>query len=191
MIEVKISGLAEIAEKINAVDLDAVCFDISKTLSSAIRRRVHTEGKASDGTKIGTYSKTYMKVRTGNYDNAKIKKGANAGTHRKKKTAGQAGVYTKGKNAGKARPVYNRGQNTDVILSLTRQMENDLGSTAPIRIDNGYGVGFSNEWNYKKAIWQDDGQRRRYGKAIWSLSDDEKTLAEQVLHNHLEALGLV
>jgi len=57
-----------------------------------MKKRIHEDGLASDGNPIGTYSKGYMKVRTGNYENNKVTRGKRKGEVKK----GTSGVYTAG-----------------------------------------------------------------------------------------------
>ncbi|MDR1762764.1 MAG: hypothetical protein LBR64_02235 [Dysgonamonadaceae bacterium] len=187
MITIQVNGLDELIAKIGSIDMDAITLDVASTLKSEIKHRIHTEGRAADGGLIGTYSAGYMKVRTGNYDETRIKSGKNKGQFREKKTAGQAGVFTRGTRKGQARPVYNRGNDNRVILSLTRTMEKDMDATHPMKIENGFGIGFTNEANYMKALWNDN----RYGRTIYSLTENEKQLVEEVVHNYLEKLGLI
>lgn len=133
--------------------------------------RVHQKGKDAEGGQIGTYSPGYMKVRTGNYPGTEYRKGAKKGQNREKKTAGQAGTFTRGPGKGGARPVYNRTADTTVILSLTRQMEND---TSVIDTPEGYGIGYTNPENFKKAMYCEE----TYSKKILSkLTKEEEELA--------------
>lgn len=141
--------LAQIQELRN--NPDAVLRTVALAVLPELRHRVHVEGKDSAGQQIGTYSPGYMVVRTGNYkDAAKFKRGENAGQYKTKKKAGEAGKFTKGEEGkvGTNRPVYNRTADTKVILSLTRQMEND---ETVVKTDEGYGIGFLNPFNFKKA----------------------------------------
>jgi hypothetical protein len=139
--------------------------------------RVHQKGKDAEGGQIGTYSPGYMKVRTGNYPGTQLKRGANKGNFRDKKTAGQAGVFTKGDKKGSPRPVYNRSSDTTVILSLTRQMEND---TSVIDTETGYGIGYINPDNFKKAMYCEE----TYNKKILSkLTKEEEEIAYKAADN--------
>lgn len=138
-----------------------------------LKKRVHVEGKASDGSLIGTYSPGYMKLRTGNYDNAdKFKKGKKAGERK------NAGVNTK---TGKARPQYHRTADTKVILSLTRQMENDLSVLAA---GSGYGIGYNNKFNFQKSQWNEE----TYKKDIWELTKEERELAVKVAKDYINQI---
>ena len=69
---------------------------------------------------------------------------------------------------------YNRTADSKIILSLTRQMENDfsvqaVGSTS-------YGLGFNNSANYEKAVWND----KRFGHIVYALTKEEEELATQI-----------
>lgn len=176
MITVNISGFEAIRDKIASIDMDKLCHNVASSLKAEVKHRVHVEGKASDGSQIGTYSEGYMKVRTGNFKAVK---------NRDKKTKGQAGVFTRGAKKGQSRPVFNRGTDTTVILSLTRQMEKDMDAMNPIPIENGFGIGYSNEFNYKKAVWNEE----RYGKPIWNLSKEENQLAQDIVSRYVDEIN--
>lgn len=135
--------------------LRPVAFD----LIALMTQRIHSDGKDSEGLAIGTYSKGYMAVRTGNYSNA---------TRNKKGKLTSAGVD---KN-GKERPKYNRTADTKVVVSLTRQLENDW---SVIQSKGGYGIGFKNSHNYDKSQWVE----ATYKKKIFNLSPDEQKYAQQ------------
>lgn len=95
-----------------------------------ITERIHQQGKASDGSEIGTYSNSYLKQREKN----------------------------------------NRGKSTKVIISLTRQLENDWSVVATTR---GYGIGFLNSFNAQKLKWVEEMK----GKVVSRLSTEEKDYA--------------
>ncbi len=145
-----------------------------------IKRRIHKEGKASDDSKIGSYSKEYLTVRTGNFKNNKATKGKNKGNAR----IGRAGTFIKGANKGNLRPRYNRDDDSRVVISLTRKLEN---SYAILPTGKGYGVGFidqsvsvpnepesqKNVASIDKANWVE----QTYGKRIFALTNQEKNEA--------------
>jgi len=183
MINISINNeLSDLADKLKSVDMNTLLRELAVNVLPDIRHRVHVEGKAEDGSAIGTYSKGYMKIRTGNYPETVISRGKNKGQYREKKSKGQAGIFTKGNHKGNPRPTYNRTTDTGVILSLTRQMENDM---IVIPTDNGYGIGYSNELNYNKAVWNE----KKYKKSIWNLSTDEtntvRSVAEEFINKEL------
>ena len=98
---------------------EKMLLEIANDIKANIIERVHTHGLASDGSKIGTYSKGYMKVRTGNFKSKEI---------------------VRGKNKGKPRIKHNwSASQTDVILNLHRAqgMVGNLNSTEPIKIEDG------------------------------------------------------
>lgn len=135
--------------------------EVALELIPMIHERIHVKGLAADGSEIGVYSDGYMKVRTGDYGNSKrISRGVNKGK------AKDSGTISRGVNKGSSRERYNRSGDTKVILSLTRQMENDYAVVAG---EIGWGIGFNNSFNYDKATWNDN----RYGKTVYDLTEDE------------------
>ncbi len=171
-----------IARKVSAIDADRIMRTVAISTLATVKRRIHTDGLASDGKSIGTYSKGYMVVRTGAYKNAgRTSKGKSKGALK------NAGYYTKQglysdtathrvKKFGKlnsnerARIKYNRDNNKNVVLSLTRQMESDM---SVIAIPGGYGIGYLNPLNFKKARWNE----ATYKKRIFSLTNSERETA--------------
>ena len=162
----------------NLSDNDKMLRTVASSVLDLMKKRIHTDGKDAEGNQIGTYSKGYMVLRMGSFQNAgRNKKGKNIG---KLKDAGvftdktirldkQTGVFTGEDKVGKARPKYNRGSDTKVILSLTRQMENDMKVVA---IKSGsYGIGFSNKLNFDKSQWCEKTYKKE-GK-IYALSSEE------------------
>ena len=146
---------------------DAMLRTVALTVLPELKKRVHVEGKDSNGNQIGTYSPGYMKLRTGNYGNsAKYVKGKKQGQNK------NAGTHEKGSNAGQARPKYNRTADPKVVASLTRQMENDE-SVMPT--PTGYGIGFNNSDNYNKSQYVE----ATYKKPIWKLTEEERQLAKK------------
>jgi hypothetical protein len=177
MVEFEVKGLDTLIAKFKNFDTDGMLLEIASTLKADIKHRVHVEGLASDGSKIGTYSTGYMKVRTGNF--------GNSGTYASGKNKGKtkdSGVYVRGKNKGNPRTIYNRDNNSDVVLSLTRQMEKDMDATGPIRIENGYGIGYSNDFNYEKAIWNE----QRYKKPVWNLTKNEVNTVNEIVKKYVD-----
>lgn len=151
-------------QNINGVEADVVARACATAVLPEMKQRIHVEGKDSKGGQIGTYSNAYMKVRTGNFTNSGRKsKGANKGALK------DSGTYTKGNAAATARPKYNRTADTKVVLSLTRQMENDMGVVAA---GKSYGIGFKNKLNYDKSIWCEE----TYNKDIYKLTPQELEL---------------
>jgi hypothetical protein len=138
-----------------------------------VHDRIHVEGKDASGGQIGNYSPGYMKVRTGQYaTNRTISKGKSKGQTATK------GVFTKGKNKGAPRPNYNRDASTKVIISLTRQLEND---ESVISDGNRYGIGFKNVENFNKSQWVE----ATYKKKIFALTPDEQELTLELAKKYV------
>lgn len=81
----------------------------------------------------------------------------------------------------KVRQKFNRKEGDKVVVSLTRQLENDY---SVIATQNGYGVGFNNIINKKKVDWVEE----KKGK-IFGLTSDElsyvKGAAEDLINAKL------
>jgi len=152
-------------------DNDKMLRTCANTALDLMKVRIHQKGLDADNTQIGTYSKAYMVVRVGSFKNAaRVSRGKNKGKLK------DAGTFTKGGNMGKTRPKLNRSADTKVILSLTRQMENDL-QVLPIKTGS-YGIGYSNTDNFKKAQWN-EAKYKRQGK-IFALSSEEQEAVKTV-----------
>lgn len=146
-----------------------------------IKKRVHEDGKDSTGKQIGNYSPGYMKVRTGVFGNSgKYVKGKNKGEVK------DTGVFSKGKHKGSPRPKYNRTNDTKIIGSLTRQMENGM---VVVPTDNGSAIGYTNQHDLDKAIWLDEtygyakkGVRGNTG-ILTHLTEEETNIARDAVDN--------
>lgn len=67
---------------------------------------------------------------------------------------------------------YKRDSNSKVIVSLTRQLENNW---SVIATTSGYGIGFTNPFNLQKARWVEGNK----GKVIFNLSQQEQNYAAE------------
>lgn len=136
----------------NGIIHDKLIRAVAAGAAGELRRRVHVEGKKTDGNAIGTYEGKYLKLR-------------------QKK--------------------YNRTSDTKMIFSLTRQMENDLGLCAndPIKLNDGYGIGFKNPLNAKKAEGLQFGNKTLKGfGVVYKLSNEEKKLIKESVAILLQSL---
>ncbi len=70
---------------------------------------------------------------------------------------------------------YNRTADKKIIVSLTRQLENDW---SVIATQKGYGIGFLNSHNLDKARWVEENK----GKIIFNLSEKERDYAIEKLN---------
>ena len=76
---------------------------------------------------------------------------------------------------------YNRTPDSKVIISLTRQMENDF---SVINTGNGYGLGYKNSDNFEKAFFVE----ATYNKKIFALTKDEEQQAIKVAQESVKRL---
>lgn len=81
----------------------------------------------------------------------------------------QIGTYSKSYLSLRQRK-YKRDASNKVIVSLTRQLENNW---SVIATQSGYGIGFLNVFNAQKARWVEEGK----GKKIFNLSKSETQYA--------------
>lgn len=102
-------------------------------------KRIHIDGKAADDQQIGTYNKSYLKLREAK---------------------------------------YNRSGDPKIIVSLTRQLENNW---SVIATGKGYGVGFLNSFNLQKARWVEENK----GKKIFSLSPSELNVLTEIIQDNV------
>jgi hypothetical protein len=84
----------------------------------------------------------------------------------------QIGTYSKGYLALRQKK-YKRSSDAKVIVSLTRQLENDWSVIATTK---GYGIGFKNDFNLKKARWVEVKKG-----IIFSLTTEEEKYARDYL----------
>jgi hypothetical protein len=168
---------AEIS-KLSSFDAKRICMMQAAYVAGEWRKRIHQDGIAADGSQIGTYSPGYMKVRTGLFSNADLYKRG-----KKKGEAKNSGLYSRGDNKGKSRPKYNRTNDTKVIASLTRQMENSM---AAIPTDTGAAVAYHDDLSMKKSKWVE----ATYGKKIFALTKEEKDSVIEIAKNEAKNMLL-
>ena len=166
--------LADLDERILRVDMRRIGRIAASNVVSEIKQRIHVEGKAADGSQIGTYSEGYMKVRTDNF---------------------QSKTVNRGKDKGKTRTLYKRSNDKKVIASLTRDLENRM---TVIPLHNGAGIGWHNlppsfdkvpspkkhVTDYDKTFYVE----ATYGKEIWSFSEKEKDIIRKTVDDEMNKI---
>lgn len=176
----------KIEDRLGSLTNETILRPVMFGLIDLITNRIHIEGKDSNGQQIGIYSSGYMQVRTGNYANAeRFKKGKKVGqiknagrfTDRTIRLNRNTGTFSGEEKVGTNRPNYNRSDDPKVVISLTRQLENDYGVEPTER---GYGIGFKNKHNYDKSQWV----QQLYRKRIFDLTESEIEYA----HNYIRQL---
>lgn len=153
--------------------LDQMTREIAITTAGEMRERIHERGQDSSSGQIGTYTPPYLRFRQFGYKSKTVTRGAKKGIPR---------VVMN----------YNRTGDPNVILSLSRQMENDftlgVNNSEPTKIPNGYGIGFKNSENFNKAMWNE----QRYRKPIYNLTKQEKDnvikIANDFINNGLKKI---
>lgn len=74
----------------------------------------------------------------------------------------------------KIRRKFNATESTKIILALTRQMQGDF--TVQAVDDTTFGLGYNNETNYEKALYNDN----RFGHTIFALTTAEREKMNEV-----------
>lgn len=90
--------------------------------------------------------------------------------HQKGQASDNSQIGTYSNSYLRQREKNKRGKDTKVIISLTRQLENDWSVLATER---GYGIGFLNSFNAKKLKWVEEIK----GKVVSRLSKEETDYA--------------
>lgn len=80
------------------------------------------------------------------------------------------GTYSNAYLQQRQRPPLNRTSDSKIIVSATRQLENDW---SVIAVGKGYGIGFKNPFNLQKLRWVEENK----GKKIGDLTPDEEKYA--------------
>jgi hypothetical protein len=88
---------------------------------------------------------------------------------------GEIGQYSNSYLKQRQRKPLNRTADSKIIVSATRQLENDW---SVIATQKGYGIGFKNAFNLQKMRWVEQGQ----GKKIGDLTPDEEKYAIEYLN---------
>lgn len=164
---------------------DKLLRDIAISLQTSNTRRIHNEGKAVTGS-IGSYSTKPTLI--------------GATSFRKKGTAGKVFGSKKKRSQLKWRKVQSGGKvvnlavleggyrairslDGDKVAFVNLQRTGDLKRAFQIAaISNGYGVGFDNATDAKKAKSLED----RFGKIIWGISASDQKAIDRIIAKELK-----
>jgi len=174
MITIKIK-LPNIEEKLKTFakggeGYDTVLRGVASSMIGVIKKRIHEDGKAADDSNIGQYDTTNPL-----YVNPNKSPKAFAPVGKTGKTKFKNGQPHKTKYFDSYKGFReNIGRPTDKVnLSLTGQMNSQF---TIIPTENGYGLGWNNTEMYERS----KGLETKYGKKIWSLTDEESEIAADV-----------
>lgn len=140
--DVTMDSIVDLRQKLASLtsDKDQYMRAVVFGLGGELRQRIHVKGLKADGSRIGEYKNSYLRIRE----------------------------------------KENRGRDSKIILSLTRQMEQDF---IPVADNDEYGLGFNNDINFDKATWMENKFPNTY-----NLSEEETEMAEQVITDYLNGL---
>ncbi len=92
------------------------------------------------------------------------------------------GNYSKEYLKRRQKPPYNRTSDPKIILSLTRQMENDLKA---VPTNEGWGIGYSNPRNFTIAL---ENERRENVKILTALTESEDKLVTDIAVDYVDQI---
>lgn len=141
---------------------DRVMIPAMNAVLAAQKKRIFQDGKASNESKIGTYSTKPISISKKNQS----------------KDTGRT-YFPKGYRQYKS---LNGKGSSFVNLRNTDQMMMDLGTHK--LSDNEYGLGFNNTFNAEKSDWMED----KYNKDIFSTTAKEDHLVVQVVQTELNKI---
>ena len=171
-----------------AAGYESLLRTVSTTLLADVKTRIHEQGKASDGTDIGKYSTKPMYVSlksnignagkfgrpVGKTGKSKFKKGKRAGQDHTSRYF--PGGYNEFKTA------IGRNQLGKVNLSLSGDMNSQL-TIQPT--EKGFGFGWPDGTGKGSKFLRAQALEKKYGKKIWSLTDNEKTKTITLAKNYI------
>lgn len=153
--------------------------EVATSMLAMVTKRIHEEGIATDGSKIGNYSTKPIYV---NPDNAAGKRFQPAGKNSKepkfkngqpRKTRYFAGGYNDFKTT--------IGRNT--LGSVNLSLSNDMNTkTSVIATEKGYGIGWNEDTYVKRAEYLET----KYQKRIWSLTTEEIATSVAICNKHIK-----
>ncbi len=156
---------------------DSMMRTVATSLIGKVKMRIHEQGKAADGSAIGTYSTSPIYVSSkanpgrsfgrpiGKTGKSKFKSG-------KRKGEDHASRYFPG-GYNEYKTTIGRNQLGTVNLSLSGQLNNQLTIQATAK---GYGYG----WPDKEKLKRANALEKKYGKYIYGLTEEELQMAMEV-----------
>lgn len=161
--------LGNIAERLNQVaegEYKNILRTIATSMNGVMVTRIHENGIASDGTKIGVYDTKPIYVNPTKAPRSFPTGGKSGKTEFIKTGLPHKTKYFEQGYSG-FKTAIGRNEIGSVNLSLTGQMQNQL---SVIETSNGFGLGWADSEVYKRAVFFED---TKYKKDIWGLTDEE------------------
>jgi hypothetical protein len=152
---------------------------VATTTMAEMKTRIHENGLASDGTLIGKYSRKPMYVsKSANVGRSFGRPIGKTGKSKFKSGADHSSRYFPG-GYDEYKTTIGRNKLGSVNLSLSGQLNSQL-SIQPT--ETGYGIGWEDAEKFKIA----KAMEKKYGKKIWALTEEEKTLTITTAKNYLK-----
>lgn len=155
--------------------------EVATTMRGEMGRRIHSEGKNANDSKIGDYSTKpiYVSIsdnpgRSFGRPIGKTGRSVFKSTGKDHKSRYFEGGYSQFKTA------IGRNQLGSVNLSLSGQMANQFSVVATA---DGYGLGWADTEKLERAKHLEN----KYGK-VWGLTEGEKELANEIIADHFKQI---
>lgn len=185
------SNIVAVVDKLNVSlkgikNQDPLLRNIAVSLQTSNINRIHNEGKAVNLSKIGSYSTTPTLIGAKSF---RTKGGASKvlGSKPKRKRVKWVKIRSGGKTVNLA--VLEGGYKKirqldgDQVAFVNLQRTGDLKRSLKVGvISGGFGVGFDNATDSKKA----DAMEERFGKTIWGISPEDKKAIERIVSKEIK-----
>lgn len=149
-----------IADINNLLNDERALIAAANSVFAAQRDRIFNQGKATDGSKIGTYGTKTISISRSRQARQTGKTYFKGGYREYKSLTGKEAAF--------------------VNLQDTGQMMMDLGTDILGRGE--VGIGFSNQFNADKSVWA----KEKYNKEIFHTSESEDDLFDKVIQFELD-----
>ena len=152
--------------------------EVATTMVAEIGNRIHNQGKATDGSDIGTYSTKPIYVNPKNAAGKTFKTAGKNSAESKFKNGKPRATRYFGGGYSEFKSTIGRNQLGKVNLSLSGDMNQKF---VVIPTEQGYGVGWNEEEYKQRAEYFE----KKYGKPIWSWSADEINIAIAICKEYI------
>lgn len=162
--------------KNNLVSLEAMD-KLTKEVATGVRasnmRRIHNEGKAVDGSMIGSYSTKPMYVSLKNSPRKFTPKGKKGKTKFKNGKSHKSGFFKDGYK-GFRREI---GKETGFVnLQLTGSLKADFNM---VKTTNGWNIGFNKKSDISESL------EEHFKKEIWGVSEQDRIAINEIISNFI------
>jgi hypothetical protein len=161
-----LGGIAEKMQRVAESEYKNILRTIATSMNGVMVTRIHEQGVASDGSKIGAYDTKPIYVNPTKSTRSFPVGGKSGKTEFISTGLPHKTKYFEDGYSG-FKTAVGKNEIGSVNLNLSGQMQNQL---SVIETSDGYGLGWSDSEIYKRAVFFEDA---KYKKEIWGLTDEE------------------